>query len=129
MSILFGANRICPNVVYEDGDVQPLKPPRDPLKVDPSLAPILQEILDVLNLSRPLRLDALYLFDDRFEFVLVPSVQDEVEAFVVKLLSGGFAYAITGTGDDGIRRRALEIFLPAVGRSKEVEPHNIEDGP
>jgi len=56
-------------------------------------------------------------------------VQDEVEPFVIKLLSGGFAYAIGGAGDERIRRRALEVLLPAVRRSEEVEPHEIEDGP
>ena len=129
MSKPFWANRRPSNVVHEDRDVQPLEPLRDPLKVDPGLARILQEILDVLNLSCPLRLGALDLLNDALEFLLVPSVQDEVESLVVKFLGGGSAYAITGASNDGIRRGALKIFLPTVRGSKEIEPHEIEDSP
>ena len=129
MSKPFWTDRKPSNVVHKDRNVQPLKPLRDPLKVDPGLARILQEILHVLNLSCPLRLGALDLLDDALKFLLVPSVQDEVESLVVKLLGGGFAYAIAGASNDGIRRGALEIFLPAVRRSKEVEPDEIDDSP
>ena len=124
----FGANRKCPNVVHEDRHVQPLEPPRDPLKVDPSPARILQEIFHLLNLSRPLRLGALDFLDDALELLLVPSVQDEVESLVVELLSGGFSYAIGRAGDNSVRRWALEVLLPVVGGSEEVEPDEIDYG-
>ena len=125
----FGTNCRPPNVVHEDCDIQPLEPLRDPLKVNPGPARILQEIPHVLNLSRPPRLGPLDLLDYDLELLLVPSVQDQVEALVVELPSGGLAYSICGAGDDGIRRWTLKVFLPAVGRSEEVEPYEIEDGP
>ena len=122
----FRANRKCPNVVHEDRHVQPLKPPRDPLKIDPSPARILQEIFHLLNLSRPLRLGALDFLDDTLELLLVPSVQNEVESLVIELLSGGLSYAIGRAGDDSVRRWALEVLLPVVGGPEEVEPDKID---
>ena len=125
----FGANLEPPNVVHKDRNIQPLKPLRNPLEVDPSPARVLQEVLHVLYLPSPVRLCALDLLEDGLEFLLVSSVQDEVEPFVVKLPSGGFAYAISGAGDDRIRRWTLEVLLPAIRGSEEVKPHEIEDGP
>ena len=125
----FRSSSTPPDVVHEDRDIQPLEPLRDPLKVNPGPARVLQEIPHVLNLSRPPRLGPLDLLDYDLELLLVPSVQDQVEALVVELPGGGLAYSICGAGDDGIRRWALKVFLPAVGRSEEVEPHEIEDCP
>ena len=54
-------------------------------------------------------------------------MQDEVESFVVKLLRGGFAYTIGSTGDDRVGRWTLEVSLPAIRGSEEVEPQEIEN--
>ena len=115
----FGSNGKSPNVVHEDRHVQP---PEAPCNL--GLARILREMFHALDLSRALQPGTLDLLDS-LVLLLVPSVQGEVESIGVELLSGGFAYA----GGDRARGWTIEVFLPAVGGSEEVESDEIEGGP
>jgi hypothetical protein len=94
------------NVVDEQRYVQIVKSLRNASEVDGGAGGICDEGLDDSVLP-----ESLDLFHGRLEFLLVPTVDDDIETFAVEVLRQGLSYPIGGTGDNRIGLWTLLILF------------------
>jgi len=105
----FGFEMSPANVVDEQCDVQVVKSLRDTSVVDVGAAGICDEGLDDSILP-----ECLDLFHGCLEFLLVPTVDDDVETLAVEVLGQGLSYPIRGPGDNRIRLWSSLVLFVAV---------------
>ena len=67
------------------------------------------------------------LVDRGKDLLLVPAVDDQVEALIVQLLRESFPDTVRRTCDQCIWERTGEVLLVRVDRTKEAEPDKVEE--
>jgi len=97
------------NVVDEQRDVQTAKSLCDSSVVNGRAGCVCDKRLD--DSVHPEGLDLVH---GRLEFLLVPTVDDDVETLAVEVLGKGLSYPIRGTGDNRIRVWTSLILFVAV---------------
>ena len=118
----FGFEISPSNVVDEQRYVQAVESLCDTREVDAGAGGICLEGLD-----DPVLPESLNLVHGRLEFLLVATMDDEIETLLIEVFRQGLPESICGSGDKRIGLGTLLVLRVPVWRPEEVKPDGIRE--